>query len=139
MCFSMFVEAFASFTGLGRLEYLIKNGSENIADELRGEQLMFRRLANFQCREDGQDRGSGVREKAEMLVKLLNDKELLRSEREQAKLHHSKLTGAGPTAMGGGRRSPESSGSGVPSVLTAAFNEAMNEPLSQRMKTSTRE
>ena len=70
-----------------------------------------------------------------MLVKLLNDKELLKSEREQAKLHHSKLTGAGPTAMGGGRRSPESSGSGVPSVLTAAFNEAMNEPLRSDVRT----
>ncbi|CAK9022564.1 unnamed protein product [Durusdinium trenchii] len=110
------------------LEYLIKNGGENIADELRGEQLMFRRLANFQCREDGTDRGSGVREKADTLVKLLNDKEFLKSEREQAKLHHTKLTGAGPTAIGGGRKSPsQAASSSASSVLSSALNEAMNE------------
>lgn len=106
------------------LEYLIKNGSDSIADELRGEQLTFRRLANFQCKDEGQDRGSGVREKAEALVKLLNDKDFLKLEREQAKLHHTKLTGSGPTAIVGGRGSQStSSTSSVSSVLGDALNE----------------
>ena len=108
------------------LEYLVKNGGENIADELRGEQLTFRRLANYQCKDEGHDRGSGVREKADALVKLLNDKDLLRQEREQAKLHHTKLTGGGPTAIVGGSRgsaSPSMPSSSVSSVLGDALNE----------------
>eukprot|EP00439_Symbiodinium_sp_Y106_P039349 s1827_g4.t2 len=106
------------------LEYLVKNGSESIADELRGEQLTFRRLANFQCKDEGQDRGSGVREKAEALVKLLNDKDFLKLEREQAKLHHTKLTGGGPTAIVGGRGSQSTTAtSSVSSVLGDALNE----------------
>eukprot|EP00434_Breviolum_minutum_P029775 symbB.v1.2.026325.t1/scaffold2622.1/size74630/1 len=109
------------------LEYLMKNGGDNIADELRGEQLLFRRLSNFQYREDGHDRGSGVREKADTLVRLLNDKEFLKSEREQAKLHHTKLTGAGPTAIGGGRKSPSRDASSSSSVISSAINEALNE------------
>eukprot|EP00437_Effrenium_voratum_P049961 CAMPEP_0181542016 /NCGR_PEP_ID=MMETSP1110-20121109/77696_1 /TAXON_ID=174948 /ORGANISM="Symbiodinium sp., Strain CCMP421" /LENGTH=284 /DNA_ID=CAMNT_0023673699 /DNA_START=156 /DNA_END=1007 /DNA_ORIENTATION=+ len=108
---------------------ILKTGGENIADELRGEQFTFRRLASFQCREDGQDRGGGVREKAENLVKLLNDKDLLRSERDQAKLHHTKLTGGGPTAMGGGRsQSSGSSGSNdISKVVSSALNDALGE------------
>ncbi|CAL1130768.1 unnamed protein product [Cladocopium goreaui] len=109
------------------LEYLIKNGGDNIADELRGEQLLFRRLSNFQFREDGQDRGSGVREKADTLVKLLNDKEFLKAEREQAKMHHSKLTNQGPTAIGGGRKSPTKEASTSANVISSAINEALNE------------
>ncbi|CAE7208330.1 Epn2 [Symbiodinium natans] len=106
------------------LEYLVKNAGDNIADELRGEQLTFRRLANFQCKDEGQDRGSGVREKAEALVKLLNDKDLLKLEREQAKLHHTKLTGGGPTAIVGGRGSQSTTtNSSVSSVLGDALNE----------------
>eukprot|EP00930_Biecheleria_cincta_P082834 TRINITY_DN72485_c0_g1_i1.p1 TRINITY_DN72485_c0_g1~~TRINITY_DN72485_c0_g1_i1.p1 ORF type:complete len:506 (-),score=107.07 TRINITY_DN72485_c0_g1_i1:50-1567(-) len=83
------------------LEYLLKNGSDTILAELRTEQLSIRRLTSYQCREEGVDRGSGVREKAEKIFKLLEDKELLKEEREQARLHHAKLSGSG-TAGGGG-------------------------------------
>lgn len=84
------------------LEYLLKNGSDTILAELRTEQLSIRRLTSYQCREEGVDRGSGVREKAEKIFKLLEDKELLKEEREQAKLHHAKLSGSGNAGGGGG-------------------------------------
>lgn len=89
------------------LEYLLKNGSDTILAELRTEQLSIRRLTSYQCREEGVDRGSGIREKAEKIFKLLEDKELLKEEREQARLHHAKLSGSG-TAGGGGsaRKAP---------------------------------
>eukprot|EP00933_Yihiella_yeosuensis_P042804 TRINITY_DN3746_c9_g1_i1.p1 TRINITY_DN3746_c9_g1~~TRINITY_DN3746_c9_g1_i1.p1 ORF type:complete len:585 (-),score=148.85 TRINITY_DN3746_c9_g1_i1:66-1727(-) len=91
------------------VEYLLKNGTEQILPEVQSEQMCIRRLTSYQCKEDGLDRGTGVREKAECLLKLLNDKELLKTEREQAKQHRAKLHGNGSTSVSGGGRGHSSS------------------------------
>eukprot|EP00931_Biecheleriopsis_adriatica_P000424 TRINITY_DN10044_c0_g1_i1.p1 TRINITY_DN10044_c0_g1~~TRINITY_DN10044_c0_g1_i1.p1 ORF type:complete len:476 (-),score=108.20 TRINITY_DN10044_c0_g1_i1:5-1432(-) len=123
------------------LEYLLKNGSETIAPELRSEQMTFKRLTSYQCREDGIDRGTGVREKAEVIVKLLDDKDLLATAREEAKAHREKLTGNGPTAVGGGsRRQRASSGpggqKGLSNAVGSLVSELTGETVTKKLSTS---
>eukprot|EP00435_Cladocopium_sp_Y103_P021151 s4476_g5.t1 len=78
---------------LNLLEFLIKNGSERIIDEVRREQFKVRPLMDFSYSEDGKDKGASVREKAKAILELLNDNDMLRSEREKARTHREKFMG----------------------------------------------
>lgn len=66
------------------LEYLIKTGSEKVAQQCKENIYAIRTLRDFQHFEDGKDPGLNVREKAKQLVLLLMDDEKLRNERIRA-------------------------------------------------------
>ncbi|XP_051262013.1 epsin-1 isoform X4 [Dicentrarchus labrax] len=67
------------------MEYLIKTGSERVAQQCRENIYAVQTLKDFQYIDrDGKDQGVNVREKAKQLVTLLKDEERLRVERIHA-------------------------------------------------------
>ncbi|KAF7708313.1 epsin-1 isoform X3 [Silurus meridionalis] len=67
------------------MEYLIKTGSERVAQQCRENIYAVQTLKDFQYIDrDGKDQGVNVREKAKQLVTLLKDEERLREERVHA-------------------------------------------------------
>ncbi|XP_052003575.1 epsin-1-like isoform X2 [Xyrauchen texanus] len=108
------------------MEYLIKTGSERVAQQCRENIYAVQTLKDFQYIDrDGKDQGVNVREKAKQLVTLLKDEERLREERIHAlktkeKMAQTSSASSAPTApaVGGGLHSgadaeqawPQSSG-----------------------------
>jgi len=72
------------YKALVLLEYLIKTGSEKVAQQCKENIFAIQTLRDFQYVEDGKDQGINVREKAKQLVLLLKDDERLRNERARA-------------------------------------------------------
>ncbi|RXM91391.1 Epsin-1 [Acipenser ruthenus] len=67
------------------MEYLIKTGSERVAQQCRENIYAVQTLKDFQYIDrDGKDQGVNVREKAKQLVTLLKDEERLKEERVHA-------------------------------------------------------
>lgn len=66
------------------LEYLIKTGSEKVAQQCKENIFSIQTLKDFQHLEEGKDQGVHVREKAKQLVILLKDDERLKAERARA-------------------------------------------------------
>ncbi|XP_063701874.1 epsin-2 isoform X2 [Culicoides brevitarsis] len=66
------------------LEYLIKTGSEKVAQQCRENIYAIQTLKEFQYLEEGKDQGTHVREKAKQLVALLRDDERLKNERARS-------------------------------------------------------
>lgn len=66
------------------LDYLIKTGSEKVAQQCKENIFAIQTLRDFQYIEEGKDQGNNVREKAKHLVLLLKDDERLRNERARA-------------------------------------------------------
>jgi len=98
------------------LEFLIKNGSERIIDEMRAGQYKVRPLMDFYHQEDGKDKGAGIREKAKQIVEIVSDHDMLRQERDKAREHRNKFGGMGSSydsgSYGGGGSSYGSGGGG---------------------------
>ncbi|XP_051575908.1 epsin-1 isoform X2 [Myxocyprinus asiaticus] len=108
------------------MEYLIKTGSERVAQQCRENIYAVQTLKDFQYIDrDGKDQGVNVREKAKQLVTLLKDEERLREERIHAlktkeKMAQTSSASSAPSApaIGGGLHSgadaeqawPQSSG-----------------------------
>uniref|UniRef100_A0A8C2GZU0 Epsin 1 n=1 Tax=Cyprinus carpio TaxID=7962 RepID=A0A8C2GZU0_CYPCA len=108
------------------MEYLIKTGSERVAQQCRENIYAVQTLKDFQYIDrDGKDQGVNVREKAKQLVTLLKDEERLREERIHAlktkeKMAQTSSASSAPSApaLGGGLHSgadpeqawPQSSG-----------------------------
>uniref|UniRef100_A0A0K0FBR4 Liquid facets (inferred by orthology to a D. melanogaster protein) n=1 Tax=Strongyloides venezuelensis TaxID=75913 RepID=A0A0K0FBR4_STRVS len=65
------------------LDYIIKCGSEKIAQQCRENIYTIETLKDFQHIEDNRDQGLNVREKAKQMVLLLKDEEKLKNEREK--------------------------------------------------------
>ncbi len=83
---------------------IIRAGDPRCVDEIKANSFKIKLLENFSYTEDGTERGNGVREKAKLVIMLINDPELLESEREAAKKIRSKV---GATAgIGTGASSP---------------------------------
>lgn len=72
------------YKALVLLEYLIKTGSEKVAQQCKENIFAIQTLKDFQYFEEGKDQGQNVREKAKQLVNLLKDDERLRNERARA-------------------------------------------------------
>ncbi|CAL4061115.1 unnamed protein product, partial [Meganyctiphanes norvegica] len=72
------------YKALVLLEYLIKTGSEKVADQCKENIFAIQTLKDFQYIEENKDQGMNVREKAKGLVSLLKDDERLRNERVRA-------------------------------------------------------
>jgi epsin len=66
------------------LEYLIKTGTEKVAQQCKENIYAIQTLKDFQYLEEGKDQGTHVREKAKQLVSLLKDDERLKNERARA-------------------------------------------------------
>uniref|UniRef100_A0A672LQF4 Epsin-1-like n=1 Tax=Sinocyclocheilus grahami TaxID=75366 RepID=A0A672LQF4_SINGR len=95
------------------MEYLIKTGSERVAQQCRENIYAVQTLKDFQYIDrDGKDQGVNVREKAKQLVTLLKDEERLREERVHAlktkeKMAQTSSASSAPSApaLGGGLHS----------------------------------
>ena len=72
------------YKALVLLEYLIKTGSEKVAQQCKENIFAIQTLKDFQYLDDNKDQGINVREKAKTLVALLKDDERLRNERVRA-------------------------------------------------------
>lgn len=75
------------------IEFLIKNGAERFIEECRDKLYKIRALQDFNFYEGTVDKGSGVREKAKQVVELLGSNEIIRTEREKARVLRNKLVG----------------------------------------------
>ncbi|XP_061556390.1 epsin-3 isoform X2 [Phycodurus eques] len=125
------------YKALALLDYLIKTGSDRVAQECRDNIYSIQTLKDFQYIDrDGQDQGIHIREKAKKLVALLKDPEKLKKDRAQALKTKSRMVGvygeygelpppypgAHPTHYGmyASRSSPPSLHSSSPSPKLAA-------------------
>ncbi|XP_066592747.1 epsin-2 isoform X2 [Prorops nasuta] len=72
------------YKALVLLEYLIKTGTEKVAQQCKENIFAIQTLKDFQYMEGHKDQGVNVREKAKQLVALLKDDERLRNERARA-------------------------------------------------------
>lgn len=72
------------YKALVLLEYLIKTGTEKVAQQCKENIFAIQTLKDFQYFEESKDQGLNVREKAKQLVLLLKDDERLRNERARA-------------------------------------------------------
>eukprot|EP00096_Caligus_rogercresseyi_P003285 TRINITY_DN1605_c0_g1_i4.p1 TRINITY_DN1605_c0_g1~~TRINITY_DN1605_c0_g1_i4.p1 ORF type:complete len:601 (-),score=213.44 TRINITY_DN1605_c0_g1_i4:690-2492(-) len=72
------------YKALVLLEYLIKTGSDKVAQQCKENIFAIQTLKDFQYFDDNKDQGINVREKAKALVSLLKDDERLKNERIRA-------------------------------------------------------
>ncbi|XP_048846605.1 epsin-3-like isoform X2 [Brienomyrus brachyistius] len=87
------------------LDYLVKTGSEQVAQQCRQNMVMIQALREFQYVDrDGRDHGSYVREKATQVTGLIRDSERLQRERAEALLARGHV--AGPVVHMGARELP---------------------------------
>uniref|UniRef100_A0A3B3SD81 Epsin 3 n=1 Tax=Paramormyrops kingsleyae TaxID=1676925 RepID=A0A3B3SD81_9TELE len=90
------------YKALTLLDYLMKTGSERVAQQCRENAFTIQTLRDFQYVDrDGKDQGVNVREKAKQLVALMRDEERLRTERAQALKTKERMAGA-TSGMGSG-------------------------------------
>ena len=69
------------YKSLVLLDFLIKCGSEKVAQQCRENIFSIETLRDFQHVEEGRDQGMNVREKAKQMATLLADEERLKNER----------------------------------------------------------
>lgn len=73
------------YKSLTVLEYIIKTGSDRVAQQCRENLFAIQTLKDFQfIDKDGKDQGVNVREKSKQIVALLKDDERLKNERQRA-------------------------------------------------------
>ncbi len=77
------------------LDYMLKNGSEQVVRACLANVTQIRTLRQFQfVSELGKDEGQNVRQRAKLLVELLGDKDRLREERKAARKNATKYNQA---------------------------------------------
>lgn len=90
------------YKALQLLDYLIKNGSERIIDDVRANLSLIQMLKSFHYIDSkGRDQGINVRNRLKNLIALLNDDALIRSERKKARANAKKFGGVSSAAFGG--------------------------------------
>lgn len=83
------------YKALTLLDYLIKSGSDRVAQQCKENIYAIQTLRDFQYIDrDGQDQGMSVREKSKQLVALLKDDEKLKLERSQSLKTRERVTGS---------------------------------------------
>ncbi|XP_066120489.1 epsin-2 isoform X1 [Saccopteryx bilineata] len=100
------------YKALTLLDYLVKTGSERVAQQCRENIFAVQTLRDFQYVDrDGKDQGINVREKSKQLVALLRDEERLKAERVQALKTKERMaqvaTGVGSSQVTFGRGSSQ--------------------------------
>ncbi|XP_066120492.1 epsin-2 isoform X3 [Saccopteryx bilineata] len=129
------------YKALTLLDYLVKTGSERVAQQCRENIFAVQTLRDFQYVDrDGKDQGINVREKSKQLVALLRDEERLKAERVQALKTKERMaqvaTGVGSSQVTFGR------GSSQPNLSTTyseqEYGKAGGSPASYHGSTSPR-
>lgn len=101
------------YKALQLLEYLIKNGSERLIDDVRSNTSLIESLKWFEYFDSkNRDQGINVRNKSKKLLALLKDDELIRLERKKAKANSKKFGGVSSAAFGGASSIATSGGFG---------------------------
>ncbi|XP_041813539.1 epsin-3 isoform X3 [Chelmon rostratus] len=110
------------YKALTLVDYLIKTGSERVAQECRENIYSIQTLRDFQYIDrDGRDQGVNVREKAKHLVALLRDEEKLKKERSQALKTKTRMTGV-TSSLGSGSLPPPYPGRRTSQPSAAGFH-----------------
>lgn len=106
------------YKSLVLLDYIIKTGSEKVAQQCKENIYAIQTLKDFQHIEDNKDLGMNVREKAKQLVSLLKDEERLKNERVKALKAKERFA---QNAMGIGNEKQQTRyGAGSPSLQTSS-------------------
>lgn len=95
------------YKSLVLLDYLLKTGSERVAQQARENVHSIQSLKDFQHYEDGKDHGASIREKSKQIAALLGDDERFKNERTKALTAKERF--AQNTGMGSGVRKDSSS------------------------------
>ena len=112
------------YKSLVLLDYLIKCGSEKVAQQCRENIYSIETLKDFQHVEESRDQGLNVREKAKQMVALLHDEERLKNERARFLLTRKRLIQNGSGISSDGttvrplRRGPDNE------IIDSEFEEA---------------
>jgi epsin len=90
------------YKSLQLLDYLIKNGSERIIDDVRANLTLIQMLKSFHYIDSkGRDQGINVRNRAKNLIAFLGDDAMIRAERKKARANAKKFGGVLLAAFGG--------------------------------------
>lgn len=90
------------YKSLQLLDYLLKNGSERIIDDVRANLSLIQMLKSFHYIDSkGRDQGINVRNRCKNLIGFLNDDALIRLERKKARANAKKFGGVSSAAYGG--------------------------------------
>ncbi|KAI5960195.1 ENT3 [Candida pseudojiufengensis] len=117
------------YKSLQLLDYLIKNGSERLIDDVRSNLSLIQMLKSFHYIDSkGRDQGINVRNKAKNLINLLNDDTQIRNERKKARANQKKFGGVSSAAFGGASSIGTSFGSG-----SSSFNDVDDDEFSNRV------
>lgn len=86
------------------LEFLVKNGSERVIDDVRSHMSLIKMLRQFHfIDQNGKDQGLNVRNRSKELSDLLSDVDKIRQERKKARANKTKYSGVeGGAGLGGG-------------------------------------
>ncbi|XP_069501778.1 epsin-2 isoform X2 [Ambystoma mexicanum] len=107
------------YKALTLLDYLIKTGSERVAQQCKENIFAIQTLKDFQYIDrDGKDQGINVREKSRQLVTLLKDDERLKIERAQALKTKERMAQVA-TAVGSNNQINFGRGSSQPNLSTS--------------------
>lgn len=109
------------YKALQLIEYLIKNGSEHVVEDIRGHITVIKMLKNFHHIDaNGKDQGINVRIRSKEIVDLVQDNERVKEERKKAKANRNKYLGQGSGGSskytGFGNTSSKYSGFGSSSI-----------------------
>ncbi|KAI5780051.1 hypothetical protein EDC01DRAFT_620914 [Geopyxis carbonaria] len=90
------------YKALQLLEFLIKNGAEQVIDDARSHLSTIKMLRQFYfIDQNGKDQGINVRNRAKELAELLSDVDRIRAERKKARISKNKYGGVEGGATGG--------------------------------------
>ena len=120
------------YKALVLLEYLIKTGSEKVAQQCRENIFAIQTLKDFQYIEENKDQGMNVREKSKLLVTLLKDDEKLKNERTRA-LKAKERFAQSMSYMG----NPGSIGETLPKS-SSSYHESLSSPVEPSLGASSR-
>ncbi|OTF75311.1 clathrin interactor 1-like protein [Euroglyphus maynei] len=83
-----------TYKSLQLLNYLVTNGSERVVTSAREHIYDLRRLENYTYIDElGKDQGINVRQRAKLLIELIQDDDRIRQERKKAKQFKDKFVG----------------------------------------------
>ncbi|KAJ1898550.1 Epsin-3, clathrin recruitment and traffic between the Golgi and endosome [Coemansia sp. IMI 209127] len=89
------------YKALQLVEYLVKNGSERVVDDVRGHITIIKTLKNFHHIDAaGKDQGINVRHRSKEIVELVQNKDRLRDDRKNAKANRHKFESSGGGGFG---------------------------------------
>ncbi|GFG30205.1 hypothetical protein Cfor_10181 [Coptotermes formosanus] len=124
------------YKALVLLEYLIKTGTEKVAQQCKENIFAIQTLKDFQYFEESKDQGMNVREKAKQLVLLLKDDERLRNERARALKAKERFAQAASGFGSEGMDTISPSSPSFPAGFQGSWSSCEVEPTSRELETA---